>query len=421
MTNTETTGTGTRPLPQPEPGLRPQDVIDRAEAMIPMLRAQQDEADERGHFSTAVLDQFRAAGFYRMVQPKLFGGYEFDNVTFFEVVYRISAGHPSSGWCFCLSATHVSVICSFLSAEAQQELLGPDGEFRSPHRAVPGGEIREVEGGYRVSGTWRFSSGIPISTHFLGNSLLQRDGTEPKNVAFVVPREQVTVLDDWGNGAALGMQGSGSNAVRIDDVFVPADHIIHDDILFGTTTDFNEGTPGTRLHGNPRYLGLFDPIYHLSFGAVLAGTARAAVERLRELMPVTKRILGEGTMAADPDAVRAIGRCAALADASHSVMRETAARMDALLARWARNRAPIAPGELMRLHALARQGALLGAEAAQLAFQAGSARASGRSEPLQRYLRDAQMYLVHASSQPMIDEARGQAELGQPLTMVRRR
>ncbi len=48
---------------------------------------------------------FRAAGFYRMLQPKIFGGYGFDNVTFFEVVYRISA-------------------------EAQQELLGPDGEFR---------------------------------------------------------------------------------------------------------------------------------------------------------------------------------------------------------------------------------------------------------------------------------------------------
>jgi 3-hydroxy-9,10-secoandrosta-1,3,5(10)-triene-9,17-dione monooxygenase len=407
------------PLPQPEPGLRPQDVIERAESMIPMLREQQDAADERGYFSVEVLDRFRSAGFYRILQPKLFGGYEFDTPTFLEVVYRIAAGHPGSAWCFCLSATHVSLIASYFPAEAQQELIGPDGEFRSPHRAVPGGQIRAVEGGYRVTGTWSFSSGIPVSTHFTGNSLLpQADGRPPKNITFVVPREQVTILNDWGNGSALGMDGSGSNSVRIDDAFVPAHHAINDEFLFGTTVDFAQGTPGTRLHGNPRYLGLFDPLYHLSFSAIIAGTARAAVERLAELMPASKRILSPEMMDTDPDAIRALGKSAALADVSYAVMRDAAARLDLLYARWAADHGPITPGELMRIHALGRQGAMLGADAVQLAFQSAGARASRRGEKMQRYLRDVQMYLIHASSQPFIDEARGQAELGKPLTMA---
>jgi len=413
MTSTTLGLSGLAPLPQPEPGLRPQDVIARAEAMIPMLRAQQQEADERGHFSEEVLDAFRDAGFYRMLQPKLFGGYEFDTETFFEVVYRIAAGHPGTAWCFCLSATHVAVVASFFDEQGQRELLG-DGEYRSPHRAVPGGKLIPVDGGYRATGTWAFSSGIPVSTHFMADGFVFEEGSdEPsRTVTFVLPREQVTVLDDWGNGATLGMQASGSNTVQVDDQFIPAQWTTDHDILFGTKIDFAEGTPGTRLHGNPRYLGLFDPTYHMSFAANMAGTARAAVDRMAEIMPSTKQILGADKMAQDPDAVRALGKGAALADASHAVMVECARRIDRLHARWAEDRQPITPSELITLHALARRSALLGCEAVQLLFQSAGARASLSKDPMQRYLRDTEMYLVHASSQPFVDAARGLAEFG---------
>ena len=397
------------PLPQPEPGLRPQDVIARAEAMIPTLRAQQAEADERGHFSDEVLDAFRAAGFYRMLQPKLFGGYEFDTETFFEVVYRTATVHPGTAWCLCLSATHVAVVSSYFGEQAQRELIG-DGEFRAPHRAVPGGKLVPVDGGYRVTGTWGFSSGIPVSTHFLGNGFVYEDGEPSRVVTFAARRDQVTVLPDWGDGATLGMQASGSNTVKIEDQFIPEHWTTDADILFGTTTDFAEGTPGTRLHGNPRYLGLFDPTYHLGFGAILAGAARAAVDRMAEIMPSTKQILGTEKMEKDPDALRALGKGAALADAAHAVMADTARRIDGLYARWAEDGQPVTPSELMRLHALARRAALLGAEAVQLLFQSAGARASSRKDPMQRYLRDSEMYLIHPSSQPAIDLLRGLSE-----------
>jgi Acyl-CoA dehydrogenase, C-terminal domain len=58
------------------------------------------------------------------------------------------------------------------------------------------------------------------------------------------------------------------------------------------------------------------------------------------------------------------------------------------------------------------------AGAVQLAFQSAGARASRRGENLQRHLRDAPMYLIEASSQLLIDEARGQAELGKPIAMA---
>ncbi len=405
------------PLPQPEPDLTADQLLARAEDLIPALRAQQEEADERGHFSDEILQRFIDAGFYRILQPKLFGGYELDSTTFLEVVYRISAGHPSSGWCFCLSASHVSVVASYFPEAAQRDLIGPKGEFRSPHRAVPAGELTPVDGGYRVTGTWTFSSGIPVSTHFMGNSFIPQPDGPPKIAIFVLPRDSVEILQDWGGGAALGMQGSGSNTVRITDAFVPAHHVIEDEILFGTTTDFSVGTPGTRLHANPRYLGLFDPLYHLSFSAILAGAARAAVDEWRETTSTWRRVGQPGTMSEDPDAMRAFGEAAALADASHAIMRETAARLDALYARWAEDGQRIAPAELMRLHALARQGARTGAEAVNVLFHASGARPTARGSKLQRYFRDVQMYTIHASTTPAVDLARAQGELGLPLTM----
>ena len=70
----------TRPtaLPVPEPDLTPQELIARATALRPLLRQQQAENDERGCYSQELHEAFLRAGLYRTVQPRMFGGYEFD-------------------------------------------------------------------------------------------------------------------------------------------------------------------------------------------------------------------------------------------------------------------------------------------------------------------------------------------------------
>jgi 3-hydroxy-9,10-secoandrosta-1,3,5(10)-triene-9,17-dione monooxygenase len=397
------------PLSQPEPGLTRETLIARAEAMIPMLREQQEEADTRGYFSNMMLDEFRAAGFYRMLQPKMFGGYEVDSETFFEVVYRIATGHPSSGWCFALSATHVSVLASHFPLETQIELIGPEGEFRSPHRLVPGGTAKRVNGGYQIDGIWRFSSGSPVATHFIGNTLYAEDGAL-RNLMFVLPASRYTVLDDWGGDAALGVQGSGSNSVKIENQFVPDRWVVDADVTFGTGIDYSVGTVGTQIHGNPRYLGVFGAIYHICFSAIFAGAARAAVEEFREIMPRTRANGHFQPMSEDPDALRALGEAASLADASESIFRDVARQNDELYRRWEKDRTPILPGEIARLWALAHQGAALGTQAVQLVWQSSGSGMARKGTRIQRYLRDCEMYLIHLSSQPWVDRYRARTE-----------
>src|SRR2546423_12998706 len=83
----------------PEPDLTAQEIIARAAALRPMLRDQQDESERRGGYSEEIHREFLKAGFYRMVQPRRFGGYEFDLPTFWRALGNLSEGDPRSGWC----------------------------------------------------------------------------------------------------------------------------------------------------------------------------------------------------------------------------------------------------------------------------------------------------------------------------------
>src|SRR5690606_4353330 len=97
-----------------------------------------------------------------IVQPRLFGGYGFDYVTFYRVMIEIARGHPSVGWCLTLGASHAALIASHWPERAQAEIFGADGHFRAPHRAgANAGTCRRVDGGYVVDGVWGYASGVP--------------------------------------------------------------------------------------------------------------------------------------------------------------------------------------------------------------------------------------------------------------------
>ena len=91
-------------IPLPEPDLTPQTLIERARALIPAVRAQQDEAERLGHHTAELGRQFTEAGFYRILQPRQFGGYAFGLPTFWRVMLAISAGDPGTGWALTLAA-----------------------------------------------------------------------------------------------------------------------------------------------------------------------------------------------------------------------------------------------------------------------------------------------------------------------------
>ena len=384
-------------VPVPEPNLTSEEIIARAEALKPMLRDQQDESERRGCYSPEIHQEFVRAGFYRMLQPRRFGGYEFDLPTFWRAMVQISEGDPGSGWCLTLGSHHAFVVGSFWPERAQREIFGPDGDFRSPHRPLPGGTATPVDGGYIVDGTWDYCSGVPYATHFMGNALLPTDDPDaiPQAIVVVVPRGQYTVLDDWGGGAQLGMQASGSNSVRVEQVFVP-EHLC----VQANWTRREGATPGTELHGNPMYLGMIYGIYHAGLVVTVVGAARASLAELEHSITTRKTTFPPQIMRYEHfDFQRTYGMARGLTDAAEELLYRGGEIYMERCRRWADRGETFTREDDIRLFGLLQQSGRLASEAVELVFRSAGSSAAKRGQRLQRYFRDVAMYRGHLASQ----------------------
>src|SRR3954470_4975440 len=116
-------------IPVPEPDLTPDEVVARAQALVPMLRAQQDDAEQRGFYSEEVHAEFLRAGFYRITQPRRFGGYEFDLKTYLRAMIAIASGDPGTGWCLQLGSSHAWLLARPLDLEAHGAEVRAAGVF----------------------------------------------------------------------------------------------------------------------------------------------------------------------------------------------------------------------------------------------------------------------------------------------------
>jgi 3-hydroxy-9,10-secoandrosta-1,3,5(10)-triene-9,17-dione monooxygenase len=388
------------PLPVPEPGLTLEELVARAVALRPMLREQQAENEARGTYGPDLHEAFRRAGFYRITQPRMFGGYEMPLTHFYRVMMEVSRGDPGVGWCLTLGASHGFIVASHWPEEAQSELFGPDGEFIAPHRAQPMGTVVREPGGWRVNGKWNYCSGIPHATHFIGTAFLREEGAPPRTVLVAVPRGGYEILPDWGGDEILGMRASGSNSVEVKDALVPGHFVIPFEVMFARPGTMENGTPGTRLHGNPMYLGRLMGPYHASLVAVVTGAAWAAIDEYEQVSQKMKTYVDPDVLRADHyDFQRPFGEALAKADAAEAILIGAAQRYMDLCARWAKDGTPVSIEENLRLWTMLQQGGRMACDVVESLFHNVGAFATKKGNRLQRYFRDVQMYRTHMSAQ----------------------
>jgi alkylation response protein AidB-like acyl-CoA dehydrogenase len=386
-------------VPVPEPDLTPQELIARAAALKPLLRRQQAENDERGSYSPELHQAFLDAGLYRTVQPRMFGGYEFDIPTFYRAMLEVSHGHPSAGWCLTLCASHPFLIASHWPEQAQRELFGADGHFAAPHRVPPSGVLTPVEGGYRLSGLWDFCSGIPYSTHLVCGAQLPATDGPPEVFCVAVPRQHLRILDDWGGDQTLGMRASGSNSVEIKDAFIPAHHAVPLQGMFTRPEDMRDGTPGTRLHGNPMYLGRVSGPYHISLVTTVTGAAKAALDEYEDIIRTKKTTFPPFIPRAEhEDFQRALGQAMALTDAAENLMIRGCEVYMEMCQRWAADGTLITVEQNLRLWAMMQQAGRMACDAVELLFKNAGTSVTRKGSRMERYFRDVQMYRAHPSS-----------------------
>jgi len=382
----------------PEPGLTPETMVERATALRDQLVADQAETERRTYFSPEMHAAFDAAGFYRLYVPKRYGGYGFDVPTFVKVVREVARGCVSTGWCLGLSMNHALQIGSWWSPDAQDAIFGDDGDFRAGLVTAPVGKIVRDGDGWRIDGQVAFASGSPYATHYVGQVLhdAENEGDPPEMWAFVAPRSEWEMLDDWGD--ILGLKGSGSHSLRFDGTHIPEDWAFPCNMI---DVEVAGGTPGSRLHDNPMYAGRAMTIFTASLAAVMVGGVYNALDEYERLMRTKKTPLPPfGLRIHDAEQQMNYGRAYTKVRAAEAALLECAAQHMELCRATVEDGAPYTYGDDMAVAAIAREVMLqCWAIMNEDIWQTVGASVARDGERMARVFRDLSVAVAHRNAQ----------------------
>ena len=196
---------------------------ERAKTVGSIASEHADWGDQQGRLAEPVVEALHKEGLFGMWVPRSLGGAELDPISSLQVIENLAYGDPSTGWVLMAAALAIGTGAAYLGDDAVKELFpAPSGvEGKSPRMPViagqgtrPGNAVPH-DGGFLLSGSWSFASGIRHSTHIHTLGIIEGTG-EPR--IFVLPVEQATLIDNWD---VLGLRATGSIDYRIDNVFVP--------------------------------------------------------------------------------------------------------------------------------------------------------------------------------------------------------
>jgi 3-hydroxy-9,10-secoandrosta-1,3,5(10)-triene-9,17-dione monooxygenase len=270
---------------------RAQQLIAAARAMGPALRERRAQCKADIRVPDETVAEFAQAGFFKLLQPEQWGGYAMDPQVFYSVGLEIAKHCPSSAWILGVIAVHNWQLAVF-DDQAAQDVWADDPTVLLSSSYAPVGKVKVVDGGYRLSGHWGFSSG---SEHckwaFLGAVVPTPEA--PFDMAnyrtFLVPISDYKIVHNWD---VVGLQGTGSHDIVVDDVFVP-EHRTH-----RSMDGFLCDNPGNAVNNAPLYRMPFMQVF---VRAVCTATLGALEGALAAYIEVAKtRRVGPNKMINDP-------------------------------------------------------------------------------------------------------------------------
>lgn len=259
------------PVPTPE------ELVDRARAMIPTLKSRARKCTKDGNVSVETIAEMQEAGFFRILQPKRWGGYEMHPNVFFDVQKLLAEGCMSTGWMYGVVGCHPYELALFHD-EAQREVWGEDSAMLVSSTYQPVGKIERAEGGYYLSGRWGFSTG---STHcgwvLLGAMIPPaKEGEAPDMRTFLLPRSDYQIIE--GTWDTFGLQGTGSFDIVVERAFVP-EYRTHRSV-----DGFLCQNPGQQENTGPLYTLPWAQVFTRSVSTAAFGGARAAINAAIAIM-----------------------------------------------------------------------------------------------------------------------------------------
>lgn len=245
----------------------PEELIAQARAMRPALAARSAEHMKNRSVLPQTMAELKAAGFFRVLQPARWGGYEMELGTFYDVQMALGEGDMSTGWTYGTLGA-VSWFLGLIDDRAAEEVWGRDSSVLICSSTMPAGTATMVDGGVRLSGHWLYASGCEHADWALLGGFVTSPGAPPDWRFFVVPRTDYKTVDNW---QVAGLQGTGSIDIILDDVFVPthrSQRLEDNFLLKGAGQSVNTA-----------------PLYRLPFGQIFVrGVSTAGIGALQAML-----------------------------------------------------------------------------------------------------------------------------------------
>jgi alkylation response protein AidB-like acyl-CoA dehydrogenase len=377
-------------------------VLDAIRKLTPEIAERANEIENTKVVPADLVERIAAAGAFRMFVPHQYGGEEMSLPAAMAVIEEVSRADASTGWTVMIGADFAPVFGRFPQHVLDGEIYakGPDAMARGAF--APKGIAVAADGGYIVKGQWPLASGSYDHEWVMGNCLVLENGRPrigelgvPDTRLVMVPTAEAQFLDTWDS---LGLRGTSSNDMVINDVFVPQQHTAQ---FFGpASVDIPLFRPPIRLALGPTHV------------AVVLGIAAGAIEDLRVLAKTKRPAFNPGMrLAEDPVFQFRLGQLdIRLAAVRALAEKDAAAIWDAAVADE-----PITDLAAVRQRAAVARAHTECVEIVNEAFGLAGSNAMYNTSTLQRRLRDVRTAAQHAAASAEIYTVVGALLVGEDV------
>ncbi|WP_123039628.1 acyl-CoA dehydrogenase family protein [Cohnella candidum] len=380
------------------------EAVVRAKSLFSNVRARARQAEELRHQPPETIEEIRATGLIRALVPARYGGHELGWSTLADTAIEVAKADPSAGWCYSLLLLHNWMV-AFLPDQAQADVWrnGPDATVSTSINPFPGSKAERVDGGYRLSGKWGFSSGINHSDWTMITHRVEDPTSEggKKVLWFLVPKQDLQVVDIW---HVIGMRGTGSNVLELTDVFVPDYRTMEQQAW-----NFNGISPGMQVNRAPLYRIQLSAVMPVTLLSVILGSTKGAYDIWRENLIKSKTRAGAKTAEQSHQQIR-LAKVAVKIEAAEALLRRSLEVVE--------SGRVLEYEERVRLRCNYAYCVELCQEAMETIYTTSGASAAAESNPLQLFWRDIHAGAAHtAFNFDWLGEIFGKLELGIPSKM----
>jgi 3-hydroxy-9,10-secoandrosta-1,3,5(10)-triene-9,17-dione monooxygenase len=243
-----------------------EEMVARARALIPTLSDRVLQGEQERRLPAQTIADMQQAGLFRVLQPKRWGGYELDILTYFECQMALGEADLSVAWVYGVVGVHPWLLALY-DHRAAADVWGRDDSTLICSSLMPVGTALPADGGFRLSGHWKYASGCEHTQWaFLGG--VPPGGELEERRIFLVPRSDFEIVDVW---RVAGLKGTGSHDIVVKDAFVPT----HRAVKF--SDNFRGWGPGLATNTGP--------LYRLPFGQVFfRGVSTGAIGALQGML-----------------------------------------------------------------------------------------------------------------------------------------